>query len=58
MQIFVILLEPYTPPCSCGSLILGTIWIVVNLINFRFVPPPQRLLYINMAGIAWNTYLR
>ncbi|CAM9117064.1 unnamed protein product [Heterosigma akashiwo] len=34
-----------------------TVWPVAHLINFRFVPPEQRLLYINSIQIAYNVFL-
>ncbi|KAI8104481.1 hypothetical protein M9434_003036 [Picochlorum sp. BPE23] len=34
-----------------------TVWPVAHLINFRFVPPEQRILFNNIVAIAWTTYL-
>ena len=28
------------------------------MLNFKFVPPHQRVLAVNMCAIAWNAYLR
>ena len=33
------------------------VWIPLNMVNFLFVPPKMRILYINCVGIAWNSYL-
>jgi protein Mpv17 len=33
------------------------VWPVVHLINFRFIPPSQRLLYINSIQIGYNVFL-
>ena len=30
----------------------------VNLVNFTTVPPSGRILYVNAAGLLFNTYLR
>jgi protein Mpv17 len=34
-----------------------SVWPVAHAINFRFVPPSQRLLYINSIQIAYNMFL-
>mmetsp|Transcript_29465 Transcript_29465/g.80971 ORF Transcript_29465/g.80971 Transcript_29465/m.80971 type:complete len:185 (-) Transcript_29465:132-686(-) len=34
-----------------------TVWIPAHTINFRFVPPQQRLLYINTIQIFYNVFL-
>mmetsp|Transcript_15637 Transcript_15637/g.20380 ORF Transcript_15637/g.20380 Transcript_15637/m.20380 type:complete len:189 (+) Transcript_15637:112-678(+) len=34
-----------------------TVWIPAHTINFRFVPPAQRLLYINSIQIFYNVFL-
>jgi len=34
-----------------------TVWPVAHLVNFRFVPPEQRILFNNIVAIAWTTYL-
>lgn len=34
-----------------------TVWIPAHFINFRFVPPEQRLLYINSIQIGYNVFL-
>ncbi|CAM9797657.1 unnamed protein product [Phaeothamnion confervicola] len=34
-----------------------TVWIPAHTINFRFVPPSQRLLYINSIQIGYNVFL-
>lgn len=33
------------------------VWPVANLINFAFVPPPLRVLFMNIVGLGWNIYL-
>lgn len=42
--------------------IYGTyFWPIANAVNFKFVPCQPivwRLIYINLAGLAWNTFLR
>eukprot|EP00270_Netrium_digitus_P019080 TRINITY_DN741_c0_g1_i1.p1 TRINITY_DN741_c0_g1~~TRINITY_DN741_c0_g1_i1.p1 ORF type:complete len:216 (+),score=36.27 TRINITY_DN741_c0_g1_i1:111-758(+) len=32
-------------------------WPLANVINFRFVPVTGRILYLNGAGLLWNSYL-
>lgn len=34
-----------------------SVWIPAHTINFRFVPPAQRLLYINSIQIGYNVFL-
>mmetsp|Transcript_53795 Transcript_53795/g.79959 ORF Transcript_53795/g.79959 Transcript_53795/m.79959 type:complete len:184 (+) Transcript_53795:134-685(+) len=33
------------------------VWVPAHTINFRFVPPAQRLLYINSIQIGYNVFL-
>jgi protein Mpv17 len=33
------------------------LWPAAVLINFKFVPIPYQVLYVNMVGIVWMTYL-
>jgi protein Mpv17 len=33
------------------------VWPLAHLINFRFVPSSQRILYINSVQIGYNTFL-
>jgi len=33
------------------------LWPLAHLINFRFVPSEQRILYINFVQILWTSYL-
>ncbi|KAJ3311314.1 hypothetical protein HDV04_004122 [Boothiomyces sp. JEL0838] len=33
------------------------VWPIANVVNFRFVPIQHRMIYINLVGIGWNTYL-
>lgn len=32
-------------------------WPLAHLINFRFVPSSQRILYINTVQVGYNTFL-
>ena len=34
-----------------------SVWPLAHLVNFRFVPPEQRILFNNIVAIAWTTYL-
>lgn len=34
-----------------------SLWVPAQLINFRFVPPPLRVLWANFIGFFWNIYL-
>lgn len=33
------------------------LWPVANLINFAFVPPNLRVLFMNFIGLGWNIFL-
>jgi protein Mpv17 len=33
------------------------LWPIAHLINFKFVPSEQRILYINCVQIIWSAYL-
>jgi len=33
------------------------LWPLAHLINFKFVPSKQRILYINCVQILWSAYL-
>jgi protein Mpv17 len=33
------------------------VWVPAHIVNFRFVPPSQRLLYINSIQIGYNVFL-
>ena len=33
------------------------VWPIAHLVNFRYVPPEQRILFNNVVAIAWTTYL-
>jgi hypothetical protein len=33
------------------------LWPLAHLINFKFVPPRNRLLYINFVNLFWSIYL-
>ncbi|GAQ78838.1 Mpv17-like protein [Klebsormidium nitens] len=32
-------------------------WPVANMFNFTMVPPTERVLYSNIVGLVWNSYL-
>jgi len=34
-----------------------TVWPIASFINFRFVPPSQRVLYTSCITLFWNSYL-
>jgi hypothetical protein len=42
-----------------GPMLLANyaLWPLAHLVNFRFVPPSQRILYINAVQILWSAYL-
>lgn len=42
-----------------GPMLLANyaLWPAAHLVNFRFVPPAQRILYINAVQILWSAYL-
>lgn len=33
------------------------LWPMFQFVNFRFVPPEQRVLFSSMVSLIWNTYL-
>jgi protein Mpv17 len=33
------------------------VWPIANMITFRFVPIQHRLLFVNLVGVGWNSYL-
>jgi len=40
------------------TMIVGyMLWPAAHIINFRFIPSAQRVLYINLITIFWTTYL-
>lgn len=40
------------------SYAVGTVfWPIVNIFNFKYIPPQGRVLYVGMAGIVWNSFL-
>ena len=42
-----------------GRLLVNSwkIWPVVNLVNLFWVPMNYRVLFVNVVGFFWNTYL-
>ncbi|CAG9462597.1 unnamed protein product [Pedinophyceae sp. YPF-701] len=34
-----------------------TLWPIAHVINFKFVPSNQRMLYVNVVNVLWNVYL-
>lgn len=43
-----------------GSQMLMTsslVWPVLNTVNFAFIGPESRILFINVCGICWNSWL-
>lgn len=34
------------------------IWPIVQMINFLFIPLEMRVLFISMASLIWNTYIK
>jgi protein Mpv17 len=40
------------------TMITGTaFWPAVTVVNFMYVPPAARVLYVNAAGLFWNAWL-
>jgi len=33
------------------------VWVPAHVVNFAYVPPPQRLLYINGVQVFYNVFL-
>lgn len=44
----------FLPTFASGSVF----WPLANVLNFRFVPPTHRVLYVNAMGLLWNAFLR
>ncbi|ELR14490.1 Hypothetical protein ACA1_192610 [Acanthamoeba castellanii str. Neff] len=34
-----------------------SVWPLISFINFRFIPPAQRVLYVSCVSVLWNAYL-
>lgn len=55
------LTSPLCPrtPALAGSTLKASwaLWIPVQTINMGFVPVQQRLLFVNVVSLAWNTFL-
>jgi protein Mpv17 len=45
--------QTFVPTYLAGSVF----WPIANVFNFMFVPSSYRVLYVNVAGLFWNTYL-
>jgi protein Mpv17 len=45
--------------CDLKTAVMGSwaVWVPAHTINFAFVPPAQRLLYINTIQIGYNVFL-
>jgi protein Mpv17 len=40
------------------TIVAGTaFWPAITVVNFMYVPPAARVLYVNGAGLFWNAYL-
>ena len=46
--------RPLCPPCPA---LRPQLWPAANFVNFRFVPPEQRILYVNAIYIGWVSFL-
>jgi len=33
------------------------VWPLASLLNYRFIPPPLRVLFINVVALCWNITL-
>lgn len=33
------------------------VWPLINIINFKFIPPKLQVLFGNLASIFWMTYV-
>lgn len=33
------------------------VWPVAQVFNFKFVAPPQRVLFINVVALCWSSFL-
>lgn len=47
------LMQNYLPTLKASYMI----WPAVHLVNFRFVPPSQRILYMNVVSILWGSFM-
>lgn len=43
----------FWPMCVGGTLF----WPAANVVNFTYIPPANRMLYINCMGVLWNSFL-
>lgn len=54
-------MEDYTKKISADlkTAVMGSwaVWVPAHTINFAFIPPAQRLLYINTIQIGYNVFL-
>jgi hypothetical protein len=35
----------------------GTVWPIAHIVNFKFIPSSQRILYINTIQVGYNAFL-
>lgn len=51
--------RPHLAPSPHALSFAGSVfWPAANMFNFMLVPPSGRVLYVNAAGLLWNTFLR
>lgn len=48
--------QPNCPRCPVPTQ-FARLWPAANFVNFRFVPPEQRILYVNAVYIGWVSFL-
>jgi Mpv17 / PMP22 family len=43
---------------SLGPVVMANwrVWPVINYINFRLIPRSLRVLFMNVASVAWNAF--
>ncbi|GMH40368.1 hypothetical protein BSKO_08272 [Bryopsis sp. KO-2023] len=45
--------EKFWPTLTAGY----SFWVPAHLVNYRLIPPAQRVLYVNAVNIIWNAIL-
>ena len=45
--------DKFWPAIATGTVF----WPAANMLNFTMVPPQQRVLYVGLMGLVWNSYL-